>query len=271
MGIQIVELHFQTAPNVDYAAIRRRAEQTIGAEIDSPAPSEAKKACLFYHKNYVVTYREGKVPAQTAILAAHKPINLNGYSADIQQSWACRDAESLLAGSNHTLLVTEMMAQMLDPGDRVRLFHGVLQAVVEESRPNGLVFKHSQQVIAPADYLAATERAPINRPGALNVRFFNISNSDGEMLMDTRGLDEIGLHDLQCHFRELDPNDVSSVLFNTALYIFENGPVIESGHTVAGVGDDSKWACQFENALLEPKREVLDLNPGAPYAAGGRK
>jgi hypothetical protein len=270
MEIQLVELHFQKSPNVDYAAIRRRAEQILGVEIDAPSPTAAKEAYLLFHKNYVVTYTDGKVPAQTAILAAHEPIDLNSYAGDIEQSWACPNAESLLTGSNHTLLVTEMMARMLEPADRVHLFHGVLQAVVEETRPNGLVFKHSQQVIAPSEYLAATERPPINRPGSLNVRFFKISNSGGDMIMDTRGLHEIGLHDLQCHFRDLAPNEVSRVLFNTAFYIFENGPVIESGNTVTGVGDDSKWVCQFENALLEPEREVLDLNPGAPYAAGGR-
>jgi hypothetical protein len=88
--------------------------------------------------------------------------------------------------------------------------------------------------------------------------------------MDTRGLTETGLHDLQYHFRDLDPKEVACVLFNTAVYIFQKGPVIESGQTVAGIEPDSRWRCQFENALLEPKREVLDLNPGKPHAAGKR-
>jgi hypothetical protein len=90
------------------------------------------------------------------------------------------------------------------------------------------------------------------------------------LLMDTRGLNEIGLHDLQCHFHDCDPNDVSNLLFNTAVYIFENG-CIESGNTVAGIKPDSKWACQFEDSLLEPKRELLDLNPGFPSTSGNRK
>jgi hypothetical protein len=121
-----------------------------------------------------------------------------------------------------------MMARALSPEDRVALFHGVLRAMIDVTSPDALVFKHSQQVVAPADYLAACSEDPIVRPGSINVRFFNISNSDGDMLMDTRGLTEIGLHDLQCHFRDLEPDDVSRVLYNTALYIFEKGPVIES-------------------------------------------
>jgi hypothetical protein len=158
----------------------------------------------------------------------------------------------------------------LTPRDRVTLFHGVLRAMIDATAPDALVFKHSQQVVAPADYLAACSEDPIQRPGSLNVRFFNISNSDGDMIMDTRGMEGIGLHDLQCHYRNLDPKAVAGVLFNTAFYIFENGPVIESGQTVEGIQAGSKWRCQFENSVLEPKRQVLDLNPGKPFAAGNR-
>ena len=147
-----------------------------------------------------------------------------------------------------------MMARLLPSPDRVSLFHGVLRTVIDSTSPDALVFKHSQQVIAPADYLAACSEEPIQRPGSLNVRFFNITDSDGEMLMDTRGMQEIGLHDLQCHYRNLDPKEVARVLFNTAFYIFENGAVIESGQTVEGIEADSKWRCQFETSILEPKR-----------------
>jgi len=270
MELQLVELHFRQRPEPDFSAIRRRAESILGSELDVPKSGDAKNAFLFFHKSHPVTYADGKVPAQTAILAAHKPIDIDAYAEDIQQSWGCPDAASLLEDSAHTLLVTEMMARLLDPSDRVRLFHGVLQAVIEETIPDALVFKHSQQVVDPQAYLAAINDAPIKRPGSLNVRFFNISNSDGDMIMDTRGLHEVGLHDLQCHFRELDPNEVSRVLLDSAIYIIENGAVIESGNTIAGVEPDSKWVCQFENSLIPPDRELLDLNPGAQFAAGGR-
>ncbi len=76
--------------------------------------------------------------------------------------------------------------------------------------------------------------------------------------------------DLQCHFRNLEPGEVSGVLYNTAVYIFENGAIIESGNTIAGIGSNSKWKCQFEDSLIAPQRDVLDLNPGFPNAAGNR-
>ena len=90
------------------------------------------------------------------------------------------------------------------------------------------------------------------------------------MLMDTRGLNEIGLHDLQCHFHSLEPRDVGSLLMNTAFYIYEKGPVIESGNTIAGIDNGSRYVCRFEDALASPERAVLDINPGPSFAAGNR-
>jgi hypothetical protein len=154
-----------------------------------------------------------------------------------------------------------MMAQGLESQVRLSLFHSVLQSAVEIAQPQAIVFNHSQQVIESSTYLESCSLEPILRPGAINIRFFNIANSDGEMMMDTRGMEEIGLHDLQCYFHNLDPNGVSRVLFNTAVHITENGAVIESGNTVAGIDPDSQWSCQFEESLIEPKRVLLALNP----------
>jgi hypothetical protein len=268
--MQMTELHFRSSPECDHAAVKSLAQEILESDLDSSDKGEADSTFLIFHKNHRFKFAEGEIPAQTAILTADKPPQLEAYLQDIQQSWRCRNAEELLRSCKQSRLVTEMMARHLPPQDRVSLFHGVLRAMIELTKPTALVFKHSQQVIEPAIYLAACDQDPIFRPGSLNVRFFRISDSDGDMIMDTRGLTEIGLHDLQCHFRNLDPTAVSRVLFNTAAYIFDKGPVIESGQTVAGIEPNSKWRCQFENSLLEPKREVLDLNPGKPHAAGKR-
>ena len=48
--------------------------------------------------------------------------------------------------------------------------------------------------------------------GFLNVRVFKVGDNPGEMLMDTLGLAAIGLPDLQCHFRDLDLNEVADLL-----------------------------------------------------------
>ena len=270
MSIQVAELHFSTPPKFEFGAVKDRAAAILGEGLDTLSSEDSQRSYLIGHPQHAVTYTEGTVPAQTAILVADQPIELERYADKIQQSWGWPDCESALAKSRHTLSVCEMMAGQLPPADRVRLFHGVLQALVEQTRPDAIVFHHTQQVIHPEAYLGSVESPPILRPGSLNVRFFNVADSEDDMLMDVRGLDELGLHDVQCHFRGLDPDDVARLLFNTAVYVFENGPVIESGNTIAGVGQDAKWQCQFEPSLLEPDRELLDLNPGPPHAAGNR-
>ena len=271
MSIQMAELHYLAPPSYDAASIAERAELLIESGVEFPDSKEQSDTLLFFHKRYPVQYKDHSAPAQTAILSTNKQSDPANYADAIQQSWACEDAKNRMQACTTCRLVTEMMARLLGPADRLMLFHGVLQAFVEISKPHAIVFYHSQQIIAPDAYLAACNETPIHRPGSLNVRFFRITNSDNDdMIMDTRGLDEIGLHDLQCHFRNLDPNDVGSVLYSTAIYIAQNGAVIESGHTIAGTIPESKWQCQFENSLLDPKRELLDLNPGSPYAAGNR-
>jgi Domain of unknown function (DUF4261) len=103
------------------------------------------------------------------------------------------------------------------------------------------------------------------------MRFYTISNSPGDMVMDTLGLAALGLPDLQCHFRGLEPGRVMALLSNAGYYVYERGDVIEVGHTIEGLEPGSRWRCRHEGSLLPPSRAVLDLNPGPPYAAGGRR
>ena len=269
--MQIVELHYREVPDPDFQAVRDRARELLGTRIEL-APSGGEKAQLFVHADFVTQFKDKAAPALTSVLRGGERSEPARYEESVQQSWATQDAAGLIAQSSAAMLVTEMMCDPLEPDQRVSNFHGVLQAMVELTAPVAMVFMHSQQVIDPEDYLRSCDRPPIFRMGSLNVRSYNISNGEveGEQLMDTLGLDAIGLHDLQCHFAGLDGNDVANVLYNTGLYIFENGPVIESGQTVQGIEEGSMWLCQFEQSPIKPERDVLDLNPGPPYAAGRR-
>ncbi len=57
---------------------------------------------------------------------------------------------------------------------------------------------------------------------------------------------------------------------NTGYYLFRQGDIINDGETVEGVERGQKWVCRHEQALVPPEREVLDINPGKSFAAGGR-
>ena len=94
-------------------------------------------------------------------------------------------------------------------------------------------------------------------------------------MIDTLGLYAIGLPDVQYHFHDLDPDQVVNHAYSTASYIFANNVPIKSGETIDGlwggrIDPEVRWRCQYEMALIQPAREVLDICPG-PFAAGGRQ
>ena len=61
---------------------------------------------------------------------------------------------------------------------------------------------------------------------------------------------------------------------NLTSYLLANDNPIEDGETVDGIVDGAmsrevQWRCQYEEALVQPPREVLDVCMG-DYAAGNR-
>ena len=94
------------------------------------------------------------------------------------------------------------------------------------------------------------------------------------MLVDTLGMSLLFLPDLQYHFRGLDPNRIVNHAYNTAFYLLINDNSIETGDTIDGITDGSaqpeRWICRYEEPLIQPVREVLDIDTGA-HAAGNRQ
>lgn len=108
----------------------------------------------------------------------------------------------------------------------------------------------------------------------VNVRFFNIQGTN-DMLIDTVGMNTLLLNDLQYHFHDIDPNLIVNHAYSLVLYILQNGKTIEKNDKIVCSIDDNgtediqcKW--RYEDALIQPKRVVLDINLGK-YASGNRK
>lgn len=112
---------------------------------------------------------------------------------------------------------------------------------------------------------AARDRDPLRI--AINVRLFHVEEGRrDERVMDTVGLAELGLPDVQCHFHALDVAAVAALLDETARYLYNEGDVIADGDTVPGI-DDEPWGCRREVALVDPARDVIDLTPPPLHAA----
>jgi hypothetical protein len=126
----------------------------------------------------------------------------------------------------------------------------------------------TRQLISPQHLLEQLKRAPAPNlaAGALNIRLFRITNGQpGDTIMDSLGLAAVGLPDVQCHFRGLNPDDVAKQLYNIAAYIFD---VRYCGRRSAlKCATWGEWKCQRERSLVGPERRA-GCRCWPEYAAG---
>lgn len=265
MAYQHVTLLYALRTEFDFDQIAARVAELTGHRVETQGGAEPLVIC---HPEFLVPFAEGEIPAQTLIAGSDRTEPVGDYSDLVGQSWATENADELLGQASSEIKVLELMTSPLEPVKRLKILHAVLRAMTEITRPIALAFEHSQQILSAKDALAEWNEAPEARPGCINVRYFN--PGDGTQLMDTRGLQDVGLHDLQCHFKTLDPGPVAHLLTTLAHYIIENGAVIDSGHTVGGIEAGQTWTCRFEQSLAQPTRTVLDIDPGPEFAGGKR-
>jgi hypothetical protein len=118
----------------------------------------------------------------------------------------------------------------------------------------------AERLVEPSALAAAAREGDPLRV-AVQVRLFHVETGpEGELVMDTVGLEPLGLPDAQCHFIGLDPAAVAALLEETAHYLYAEGDVIADGDTVAGT-DGGTWSCRREMALVAPNRDVIDIAP----------
>ncbi len=207
-----------------------------------------------------------------------RPVVGQSLQPAVNQSWSFSDAGEAVGAARFALTLTETGGGQIDFRERVALLNTFVATMSAATSPAAIHWIPTRQIVSPADFATAfATEGPSTLQGALNVRLFRIhEREDGtplepeEFIMDTLGLSAVGLDDLQCHFRQLSPDGVGHVLFNTALYLFEQGPVIRGGDSVQGLSHGERWRCELEDSILEPHRVVIDLDPGQPWAAGER-
>jgi hypothetical protein len=188
--------------------------------------------------------------------------NVLDYASSFRQSWSWRTAKELVQTCSHVIRISDEYSGKVNYRDRVLVMRNVIRALVECTVCNAVHFQMTQQFVKPESYLASfNEPVPDRLFGFINVRFFKIHDSD-DMLMDTIGLNSVGLEDLQCSFKKYNPKDISNVLYNTAYYLFDKGNVILDGDTVQGIKRTDRWTCHRAKSLVAPKRTVIDIAPG---------
>lgn len=227
--------------------------------------------------DYMVVYKDGKMPAQV-LLANFVPFEKDDIT-QIQrtQLWDCADPDALLNDCKYKLMISDFIAAGLPYQRRCAMLTNWLKTALD-------LFPDCFAIWVPSSGKVLTREQVLQNPYheedeficyGVNVRFFYVQGTD-DMIVDTLGLYAIGLPDIQYHFHSLDPNMIVNHAYQTAIYLYENEAPIKSGETIDGISKDGRidhsiqWKCQYENALIQPARTVMDICITG-HAAGMRK
>lgn len=282
--IMMIQLMFQKKPQSPTTEQFRNAlEKCFGDLGDMPYAETATESGgdmfmfpLPEHKVILQERPEG-VPVMAAFLASDPGSGLDLDDMKRSQLWDVPDAQQLLDACNYTVLVNTMLGAALPYKEQAEVMLAQVEAALE-CYPEciGIYAPQSGKLITPEMFAAQKNSSLTHRFIQLfmNVRFFNVSDAN-EMLIDTLGFSVFGGADVQVHFKGLDPNHVVNYVYNIASYQFENDFPVKSGDTIDSIDENGimqtepQWRVQYENALVDPERSVLDINCGK-YAGGGR-
>jgi len=191
------------------------------------------------------------------------------------QLWDCTDGDRILADCPYQVVAADMLAAGLGYKDRAAMLTEFIEALAEMFPScRALVCENSKKMFTREEILnCAFPKEHRFLHYAVNVRFFRIERTD-DMLIDTLGMSTLYLPDLQYHFHGLDPNAVVRHARSMLSYLYDQENPVEDGDRIDGLRDgsmspDVQWKVRYEDSLIQPVREVIDIDTGE-YASGER-
>ena len=234
------------------------------------------KTAGFAALDYIAEFKDGKAPVQLMVMGCTS-FEGEGFDAFLMsQMWDCQeDRERIFRECQYQVVAIDMLAAALPALERANLDADFLDALAElYPTCEAFYFQNCGKLFLAEDVRTHQIKGPDRfiRFG-VNVRFFNIQGTE-DMLIDTVGMSTLFLPDLQYHFHGMDPNWVVNHAYNVASYILEHDNPIQNDETIDGIENgrmsrDIQWKCQYEDALIQPPRAVLDINMGE-FASGQR-
>ena len=259
-----VKLFFVDEPKIDDDKIENSLNTKFTNIGFSDVDDSRNKSRQYFFKDYEVEFKEGKIPAQGSIFIPEtEGIEIEKLVTTFRQSWNWREAESVVKTCKFEILLTDIMSRKLDYKLRLEFFQKFVASIVEAMNPQAVWISNGDKIMNREEYLDCFGKSDYqNLNGFMNVRMFNIQKSNGEMIMDTLGLNSLGLPDFEIKFSEFDPSMIAGLLFNYASYIYDEGVVIKNGNTIQGIEENQKWKCYFKESLIEPKRTIIEIKNG---------
>ena len=254
------KLLFFDNPNVDPDKILSEL-RVFYKNVDNPSKG---KSLLYFFSDIKVHLKDASIPAHCTVFIPDDSNERAEIKEEaFQQNWHWPKANETARKCNYEILVSDFMTRTLNYKTRLDLFMNFLVAVVKATSPQVIYLTGSQKLVEPAELIKSWEGQ--NKEllfGLINVRLFNLSNSDTkEVLMDSIGLNLLGLPDFQIRFANLNETEIAGLLWSYSYYIFERGDIISNGNTLLGLVQDSKWKCERQISLAGPERVVINVQP----------
>jgi hypothetical protein len=271
-GVYVIHLLFrERVESPDVETLQSKLEAKFG-EVDQMSHGQALAIFGLPDRAYYTTNDGKAIPASIMMSDCERLAEPLADNVARTQFWDVENGANLLDSLPFRVALCDFMARAALPLARSALLADYLETALDLFPGcEAVYFQPSAKLLLP-DQLREN---PLRDRGAarflyggINVRNFRVGDTN-DKVVDTLGLFAFGLADVQYHFHDLATGDVARHAYNTAIYQFENGEPIKDGHTIEGLQAGEKWACRYENALIQPARAVLDIASGA-YAAGNR-
>ena len=247
---------------------KEKLQEKLGGIDTVSEESEVYNYALLSH---LVTYENGtKAPANIMITRCNEVKKPYGDAIARSQFWNCENGVELLDSCKYQVLISDFMAIGLPAHQRATMLADVLEVALELFPTCEAVYSAPSGKLLTADTARQNPYEGILRYMwfGVNARFFNVEGKE-DKVVDTLGLYALGLPDVQYHFHDLEVNSVVNHAYNLAIYQFQNDAPIKSGDTVDDIEGKERWKCQYESALIQPKRILLDVETGK-NASGNR-
>ena len=236
-----------------------------------------RKVCVnFVAHDYISEMKDASLPVTLMISDCEEFVQGSIDAFRRSQMWDCmNDRDQILSECKYQVFANDMLGGGLPARKRANMLMDYLEALVELYPQCEAVYNVNSGKLIKADDIRKKEITGIDRfiRYAVNVRFFNVEGTE-DSVVDTLGLSLLYIEDLQYHFHDMDPNWIVNHAYNLASYLLNNDNPMKDGDTIDGIRNgmivqDIQWKCQYEDALIQPARVVMDVCMG-DYAAGDR-
>ncbi len=263
--VYAVEVLCPEVPLLTKQDVLSKLRETCGA-VAALDPTGETEGLSFHFPAHRVAFKDGSLPAQCTLVASAVPLAAEEAEETYRQTWDWPGAREAVARHRARVLVGDLMCAALPYPERLDLFQDALRGVLAAVPATALRWLPSGKFVDPAAWLLSRSEGGERDPllGPINVRLFGLSADT--RIMDTLGLAALGMPDLQCRYRGLDPAEVATGLHNLARHVFAKGDVLYEGASIPGLRKGERWTCRRRAAFAPPARAVVDLDPGPAYS-----